>query len=111
MAIVGPKVSSVIAMESSAALRKITGSTKGAFTEFEPPIITSGAARNRIINMRLNYRYLLLALWLGHICQTQEHQDEFLGYFHHFFNELIGNSFVNVDAFCANTCLTCIGES
>ena len=40
IAIVGPKVSSVIAIESSGTSQKITGSTKGAFTEPEPPIKT-----------------------------------------------------------------------
>ena len=40
MAIVGPNVSSVIAMESSGTSQKTTGSTNGALTESEPPRIT-----------------------------------------------------------------------
>ena len=40
MAIVGPKVSSVIAIESSGTSHKTTGSTNGAFTESDPPIKT-----------------------------------------------------------------------
>ena len=40
IAIVGPKVSSVIAIEFSGTSARITGSTNGAFTESDPPIKT-----------------------------------------------------------------------